>query len=246
MSDNNSDSPGMATVGLQIGQQVLGIVGKLLAQHTLRLHDAQTENSEVAQLIPALVQDAQEIVAALNAGQIDANSAIQSLAGLDTYIKGRLQSYVGKPGTAWSGSPSGCPDGSSGMNGSHSCNKQCTVGCCIYYNFFEPFLDCLIRRIAKGGVQAAALAPINGNKYGFPSFPGVVLHINPPANGGILSSGEGLVSGLEAIFGGGGSQIPGGGTVQASGSVAISSGNPTLLYVGLGALALFALVALRK
>lgn len=171
-----------------VGGIIASVAGALLAQHTARMKDAQTENQAVATAIPNWLADFQIIA---RAGNYSRAVRIQQCRLLDQQTKAYLQKQVGKPGTAWNGVATGCPgtdvshsacldggaDGPCG--GPHPCDKTCTVGCCIYYNYLEPAVDCLAKRIAAGGARAVGIPSIPGNKYGFPVFPAVTVQIIP-------------------------------------------------------------------
>lgn len=179
-----------------VGEAIAAVADVFLAAHTERLHDAQTENARVTELIPKWDRDFVDIVARYSAGQVNLDQAIAGVQKLDGQAKTYLRGLVGKPGTAWSGAPTGCPgqdvdhswclDGgqSGSCSGPHNCNKSCTVGCCIYYNYLEPAADCLIKRLQMGGVRNVGRAAIPGNKYGFPNFPNFTVQIVPPYYGG--------------------------------------------------------------
>lgn len=184
-----------------IGSVVAAIGGQLLAAHTARIAHAKSENVAVANLMPRWQADFVDIVQKYNGGAVTRAQAMAGVRKLDQQTKGYLKSHVGASGpvgtqslsgTAWSGKPTGCPgadvshsacldggaDGSCG--GPHPCNRQCTVGCCVYYNYLEPAMDCLYKRLARGGVQGVGVPAIPGNKYGFPNYPAFAVQIVPP------------------------------------------------------------------
>lgn len=164
-----------------VGSVVGAVGGALLAAHTQRMQDAKSENQAVATAIPNWQKD---FVTIARAGNFSRAYRIAQCDLLNQQTQAYLQKQVGRPGTAWNGSPSGCPgsDVPRTENGAHPCDKTCTVGCCIYYNFLEPAVDCLKKRIAKGGNQAAGCATIPGNKYGFPVFPSFTVAIVPSSS----------------------------------------------------------------
>lgn len=175
-----------------IGSVISAIGGSLLAAHTARLQHARSENEACANLMPKWQADFVDVVQQYNNGQVSLSQALAGVRKLDQQIKSYLQSHVGPAGTAWSGSPTGCPgqdvshsacidggqDGS--CSGPHTCGKQCTVGCCVYYSYLEPAMDCLYKRLARGGVQGVGVPMIPGNKYGFPDLPAFAVQIVPP------------------------------------------------------------------
>lgn len=227
----------------KLGGAVLGKVFGALAQHSLRLHDAQAENSAVPQAVTALQQDFSEIAQALSDGQVTPQDAMQQLMHIESSIQGFLQSLVGKPGTAWAGAPSGCPgsDVPKTENGVHNCDKTCTAGCCIFYNYLEPAIDCFMKRLQRtgpGGSFQVGMPAIPGNKYGFPNFPAYVVTVKLPTKTASLASsvlGEGLVSKLLGTSSGSDStQAPGGG-----GTITAVAKFPKYIFLGLLALVLF-------
>jgi hypothetical protein len=178
-----------------IGSLVAMAASTLLAAHTARLQHATSENKAVANLMPSWQADFVHIAEQYGGGAITRAQAIAGVRKLDAQTKNYLQSHVGPTGTGWYGKPTGCPgtdvahnscldggqDGS--CSGPHPCTggksilamgstaQSCTVGCCIYYNYLEPAMDCLVKRIARGGHGAVNVPAIPGNKYGFPNYP---------------------------------------------------------------------------
>jgi hypothetical protein len=109
------------------GPAIAAVGNIVLAQHTARLKGATNENQAADQVIPAFDADLAQIVSAYNAGQITAAQAIAGAQQVDAQVKAYLKAQVGAPGTAWS------EYGAMGP-----CNKNCTVGCCIYWNDLHP------------------------------------------------------------------------------------------------------------
>lgn len=107
------------------------IAAALLAAHEKRLQDAKTENQAVDQWVPVFDSFIQQVVQAYNSGQISASQAAQICQQFDQTIYNKFRSFVGQPGTAWSDQI--------GMAG--KCNKQCTVGCCLYFGDLGPPLN---------------------------------------------------------------------------------------------------------
>lgn len=230
----------------KVGGAVLGKVFNELAQHSLRLHDAQAENTAVPQAVTALQQDMDEIGQALESGQVSPSDAIGQLIHVESSIQGFLQSLVGKPGTHWAGAPSGCPgsDVPKTENGVHNCDKTCTAGCCIFYNYLEPAIDCFIKRLqrtAPGGSFAVAIQAIPGNKYGFPSFPPYKVTVRLPNEGeSVVSSVLGNPVSIISQLLGGGSSVTTSGASPISGSS--RSSFPLYLFGILLAIGLFLIV----
>lgn len=136
-SDSGSNS-GLSALPIgQIVGAISNLAGALLAQHTLRLHDAANENAALDALIPAFDADLAEIVQAYNSGT-EPQSCINALLAVDSNAYTYLRAQVGKPGTAWGG-PSTASIGTS-INPSYpaTCDKSCTAGCCVYLNDLRP------------------------------------------------------------------------------------------------------------
>lgn len=247
MADDNSDSSSSPITGIatQIGGQLLSAVFSQLAQHSLRLKDAKAENTAVPQAVTALQQDMDEIAQALASGQASPSQAIAQLIHVEASIQGFLQSLVGKPGTAWAGSPSGCPgsDVPKTENGTHNCDKTCTAGCCIFFNYLEPAIDCFIKRLqrtAPGGAFAVAIPAIPGNKYGFPNFPSYTVTVRlASASNSVVSSVLGPGNFLSRLLGGGGSVTSG---IATPGATRPASKFPLYIFGILLAVVLFLVV----
>jgi hypothetical protein len=118
-SSSTSGSAQLTGPEAQLASSVLQAGLSLLAQHTARLQAAENENAALDALIPAWDADVRAIVAAYNSGTL-LSECVQALTIVDNNAYSYLQKQIGKPGTAW--------------NGSGQCNKQCTAGCCVYYN----------------------------------------------------------------------------------------------------------------
>jgi len=193
-SQDQSQSSKEITAAVQAG---LTIVTSLLAAHAKRLQDAKNENAAAAQAVPSFYSTVQQIVQALNSGQIAASDAISALEQLDEITYQSLRAYVGQPGTAWNSSTPGV------------CNSSCTVGCCLYTTYLHPDLfgasgkQGVIPVIEQGGGQVN-IGNIPTNKYGFPSYGQITLTINPsavamtvdPVTGAVTSVSGGDGSGL--------------------------------------------------
>ena len=121
-----------ATAGIAAGVGIIvGIATTLLAQHKARMQGAKNENAAVDQYVPIFDSFVRQLVAAYNAKQCTAAQAANAAQQMDHYIKQTFQSFVGQPGTSW--------NDTIGYQG--QCNKQCTVGCCVYYGDLGPVLN---------------------------------------------------------------------------------------------------------
>jgi hypothetical protein len=110
-----------------LASAVLQVGISQLAQHTARLQDAENENAALDALIPAWDEDMKAIAAAYNSGT-SPSECISAASLVDSNAYAYLQKQVGKAGTSWIGQPNPLP----------TCNKQCTAGCCVYYNDLRP------------------------------------------------------------------------------------------------------------
>jgi hypothetical protein len=159
------------------------LLGGLLGGHSKRLAGAKTENQAVAQVIPAYDADLQQINASFRAGAITASQAIAALQQVAQQIKSYLMQQVGKPGTSWNESV--------GMAG--QCNKDCTVGCCVWFSDLGPGLS--NSSVALGGPiiggwghgdprlqgTKVQVPTVYTSKYGLPNRAGYTLDWTPPA-----------------------------------------------------------------
>jgi hypothetical protein len=165
------------------------IITSLLAAHEKRLQDAKTENQRAGVAVSSFYQTLQQIVAALNAGQLAPSDAISALQQLDQVTLASLRQFVGQPGTAWNSSTPGV------------CDKTCTVSCCLYNTWLHPDLfgapgkQGLIPVIQQGG-GSLNVAGIPTNKYGLPPLSTINLTINPPtATASVTGALDSLVGG---------------------------------------------------
>ena len=189
----------------------LGVGLSLLSAHTARVNGATTENEALAQLAPAIQQDLQELAAAISSGQISPSAAVSYVEQYDQNTYSYLQKQLGKPGTAWSAqyngpitfvttNPPGFPIGQ-GV----ACNKNCTVGCCIYYNSWKPAFAGIIyglQNTKPGGSFSVSIGPMQSNKYGFPGFPAYTITVNIPATISVSSVASTVTDAANLLFGG--------------------------------------------
>jgi hypothetical protein len=110
---------------------IAAVAAALLAAHEKRLTDAKNENAAVDQWIPVFDSFVVSVVNAYNNKTIDAYHAAMICQQFDQTLYDRFRSFVGQPGTSWSDSE--------GMAG--KCDKNCTVGCCVYYGDLGPVLN---------------------------------------------------------------------------------------------------------
>lgn len=259
----------MATAAIPLALKAgTAIVSALLAQHTLRLHDAADENQALDALIPAFDADIQEIVAAYNSGT-PADQCIAALMAVDTNAYNYLRAQVGKPGTSWGGPSSASIGPQLNPTYSAACDKTCTAGCCVYLNDLRPaifgrtvpsssyapfqtragIVGGLIEAISNGGGAVhviPVIAPPN-TAYGNYSRPTYDLTIVQPPLGSVASSI--LVSGSGVNFSVSTSTVAQGNGVAAIES-ALTGGSPVTILAVVGGLiliitALFGQNALR-
>lgn len=182
------------------------VLGSLLQSHAARVQGATNENQNAALLAPAIQQDLQELASAVNSGQASIQDAISFIVQLDQTVYQKLQQQVGPAGTAWSGGFTGQstfvstnPPVSVGsqimVNGQMvtkgagtppndpGCNKNCTVGCCIYAYSWEPAFNYVLLQLqrAKSGYSfSVSIGAMQSNKYGFPGFPAYTISFQIP------------------------------------------------------------------
>lgn len=134
-----------------IGAAVGAIADVLLAQHAARIKGATNENMAADQVVPSYDVALVGIANAYNARQIDQNKAVASLKQLDSITFDKLRSLVGPPGTAWK-----LKNGQSGpatawenidTHTNTTCDRGCTVGCCIYYTALSFGVETVIAAI---------------------------------------------------------------------------------------------------
>jgi len=248
----------MASAGLNLASSALKLGVALLAQHSLRLKDAKTENAAIPPVVAAFDADVSAIVAAYNSGQATPATCAQACAAVDANIRSSLQngtvSAGGKPipGTAW--------NSTSGFAG--KCDKTCTAGCCVYYGDLGPVLS--LMTLVMGGAplyqQWGAKDPrlqltstgavitvpeVFASKYGGQDRPSYQITLTrPPA----VASVEGnLKQSIAEIFGT--PQTGAGGVVAslAAGGAPVAaspaSNSKVLLIFGVGLVALIAVLA---
>jgi hypothetical protein len=175
----------MATLAISLGADAAKIgLGQLLG-HSVRLKDATNENSAATSAIPAFTQDVQEVVAAFNKGTLDAAEATSFLQQQQQAVYTFLKKQVGPAGTAW-------------KEGGGSCDKTCTVGCCLYYTFVNVVANRFYSILQAASYPATLKLPQTfSSKYGYPGSPSLSLTINPPTINPLVS----LLGGTESVPG---------------------------------------------
>jgi hypothetical protein len=229
----------MAAAVAPLISAVSSIAGGLLSGHVLRAKGATTENQAAAQLAPAIQADFEEIAQYLNTGQLKPTDAAAALMTYDAQVKKYLQSQVGKPGTAWT------------ENG--TCNKSCTVGCCLYFAFWHHAFTVFAQRAqaaTPGSSFTVAMPAIPTNKYGFPGAPAFSVSVKIPDSGPAEVLTGGLVGTFSKTIQEGMSSLglnsaPPTATNIMAGTVANSSPNP-LKWVFVAVLAIVAIFLLAR
>jgi len=181
------------------------VVGSALAQHHAAAvgKEASTLNGAAPQFI-ATVQD---IIDALNAGQLTPASAISALQTAQTTYYSAVSGIIKKGGACKTpylpvqgeaGPPDQCPitlpnywrDCASGG----SCNAACAIAC----GMVEPTVSFLIRMIrAGGGTFTIPATPVNGSIQGTPAV--VVSYDGSQGTGGVSAGLQSALGGT--IFG---------------------------------------------
>jgi len=132
----DDDSSPAVTAGINLASSLAKLGFSAFAQHTARLKGATNENQALDQIIPAFDADLKEIVEAFNGGEATEAECVEALQEVDNNVLKYALSLVGPPGTAWN-APKNL---GSQVNASYSatCDKGCTVSCCVYLNDLRP------------------------------------------------------------------------------------------------------------
>ena len=196
-----------ATAGITAGVGlVLGLGMSLLAAHDQRYKDAKDENAAVAQAVVVFDNDIRTIFAALNAGTISEDEAIQYLQQTENSYWSYVGQYAGKPGVASKPCPphTGGPVGHGACGQANVCDKTCTAGCCVGCGAIEGAIANAIAIIQAGG-GTFTVCPVfpSAAKYGNPGRPAYNLTYVKPS---ILAGTSGAVDGFLNLLGLGGNQ----------------------------------------
>jgi hypothetical protein len=115
-----------------LGVAALSIGLNQLAAHSARLQGATSENEAVDAAIPAYDADIAAIASAYNGGSAPASECNQALNMVAQNCYSYFKGLVGKPGTSW------IDTGSNPNQPTKTCNKSCTVSCCVFYDDILP------------------------------------------------------------------------------------------------------------
>lgn len=129
------------TAGITAGIGIaIGIAITLWMKHEARIAGAKEENSQWNEIFPAWSEMMQGIFQAYNSGQIDKPTAAAEVLQAKTLAYNAAQKMVGTPGTNWTGGQvNGIPGGLiSRLYWKATCDKHCTVGCCLFNNVVGP------------------------------------------------------------------------------------------------------------
>jgi len=203
------------------------LIGSLL-QHSARLTGATDENDAAKQAVPAFDDDLQSIAQGFDAGTLSQAQAITAIQQLQQNIYAFFIAQVGKPGTAWT------------PGGGGACNKNCTVGCCLYYADMVPALNAAISVVQAGG-GTVKVPTINGDKYGLQTRPGYTLTFQPaiPAIGSTLNSVTAAITGAVGA-------ITGQSTTATAASATAASSSSSMLLLAFAAIAIVAVIFLTR
>jgi len=186
-----------------VGQAIsaaVSILQSLLAGHAIRAKDAKNENSAMNQVIPFVTQAYLQLVADMGKGKYSQSEAQTVNANIMKGYNSFVQSLQGKPGIA--------------DNGGSTCNKQCTVGCCLRANYVEYLytqVDSALRDLPvaqpiinpNGQTWVLGTTGIPPDKYGFTGVPAYKVPIVfVPSLGGVGGLTSGLTSEITALTGG--------------------------------------------
>lgn len=243
----------MATAGIQLGAAVLKLGMGLLAAHDLRYKDALNENAAVVQAVGVFDNDLQAIFAALNAGQVTEQEAIQYLQQTSQQYWKYVGQYAGKPGVASRpcGPLQGGPVGHGACAKGPLCDKTCTAGCCVGCNDIEAAIANAIATIQAGGGTFGVCEVFPNDKYKNSGRPGYqITYVRPDIATGTAGAVDGFLNslGLGAFTSPGASQYPNplgqGGTPQ--GSVGLTPGPTLQKYAAYGLLAIAGLFVAKR
>lgn len=176
----------------------LNTVFGLFKGHEIRAKDATNENDAANQAALSYEATMKQVETAINNGSATPDEVAQYIAQYDQYIEQYLQKQVGTPGTAWNQS----------LGTAGTCNKQCTVGCCIYYTHVQRTTQAIVQAMQvlkqQGGpVTVGTWYGWPAGKYGMPAHSNVPLLFNPSS----IASASSLTGSLSGTVGGLGSSI---------------------------------------
>lgn len=212
------------------------VASTLLGQHVARLKDATSENDAVDNAIPAFDTDIQQIVTSVNKGTVTPAHALIAAKTMSSQLYTYFHSLVGKPGTAWNGSPLSCGAPS---QSTAKCDSGCTVGCCIYNNCVAQPMNCLetfLTSATPGATTSIPVPEIYPGKYSAYTRPAYTLTVTVPEPPTPTQSilGSGTVAGTGTL-----------GAVEgaAASALGVSSLNFTTIIVGLTVAVIVAVIA---
>ena len=210
LSSLSASAKGFASGG-PIGAIAAGtasLVSSLL-QHSARLKGAKNENEAAASAVTAFDDDIAAINQAYNNGDCDAPTAVQALNALSQNIYTYLYSLVGAAGTKWTAN--------------QTCNKSCTVSCCLYYDDLLPSINNAIAAVQTSGGATSQVLEVYGDKYGLQTRPGYTLTWHQTPVNDVKSA---LLATIDELTGK--SELP-----NVSAPATATAINPLLLFVGL-------------
>lgn len=166
---------------ISAGFNLLGLGMHLLAAHDERVRIAKEENGACMQAQTALDGDLHTIFDAANAGLITSQEAMQACADVSGWywqfitpfqqgpIRGNQCSSKFPANTKCYSAP-----------GTPCAGRDCTAGCCLGCNVFDPSLASAYN-VFKAGGGTAQICPTFNDKYGFVGRPGYSLTYKPSA-----------------------------------------------------------------
>jgi hypothetical protein len=177
---------GAATAGIGIA---IGVAVVLWQKHEARIKGAKTENAAMNIAVPGWEQSLVGIISQYNAGTLDAPTAAAELVSLKNLVFTSLQRYNHVPGVNWSGGGTQ-PGLSAKKYWGITCDKRCTIGCCLFNNVIGPATNNAIALVlhqqlwvaSKNGLipwqktfTIPAIPPMT--KYGFVGTPGIPITV---------------------------------------------------------------------
>lgn len=211
----------------------------LFKAHTARLAGATNENEAIAQLAPAIQADLEEVGEYVSSGQVSVQDAISFVESIDQQTQGYLQKLQGQPGVSWFANYNGpitfvTSNPQVNLGQGVACDKNCTVGCCVYFNSWKPAFTAFEILLQSGKPFSVTVGPMQSNKYGFPGFPAYTIQVSPsPAS--TVSAVESTVTNAADLLTG---QLNPSSTSGAVSIGAKSSINPLYIIGGIAILGL--------
>jgi hypothetical protein len=185
------------------GAALAVVVGALLAAHAKRVADAKSENQNLTDLIPTVINAISQVFQQANSG---AATPAQAIAAMQQIQQGYWQSvaaFENAPGQA--GGPSKCANLSFAQwskmtTNPTACDKSCTASCCIGCNVINQWVTRAVQMFQTGKSNDGwAWGSVIGNKYGLSNFSPPNWSYTPVA--GVTTQSAAATSAQQAVSG---------------------------------------------